>query len=710
MSRFEQLFNEAYNYYKSEKLELALATINKAEALPKEMSSGKMSIEELELFKASILFLLGDLEKSQLYYGKVLSKQPNSAEACIGLGRTYYAANMGDEAKVMFEWAAKNEPENSTAVSSLESINLVLGYPKEHNSLLIEEQPAVLNERRDFNVLFDNIYDKFLADEYETALSEIDKVEKLFVEDLNMLKGNIFLATDDLDDCKVCFEKVIKANPSSIAAYNGLAKMYANKNMFQDAKAMYELALKIDPKDDFAVLGLSEANEKLGLPPVHSIYTFLADKQISNEINESLNEAYSLFEDGKYQESIDKLTLVENKIQNSHEEKKNELLSSILNFKGFNYLSLMKLDEAHSTFEFSLRLNPGSSQACAGLGEYFYLKNQDKESKTMFEWSVKNNPENYFAIQGLAKVNKIFDLPLDHNSLDLGIPEEINDEFIDLVTGAYSDFDNKNFLAAVGKIERAINLVLSVTDEVDSKKQLVSLYNFKGFNHLSLGENKKAKECFEYSLEKNSSSSQAAAGLGEILYLEGKDQEAKTMFEYALQYEPRNTFAISGLTKANKSLGLAENDNTLIPKIKKDKTVKIGELIDSAYIALQEKNYNETVKLLSEAEFIVEDNFNKEESYETIAKINNFKGFALLSLEKVGDAKECFEKALQLIPNSSQACAGLGEVFYLSGKDNEAKVMFQWSIKNNAQNKYATVGLAKVNKVLGLPENDNSLV
>lgn len=708
MSRFEQLFNEAYNYYKSEKLELALATINKAEALPAEMSGGKMSIDELELFKASILFLLGDLENSQLYYGKVLAKKPNSVEACIGLGKTYYAANMSKEAKVMFEWAAKNEPENINALNALESINTILGYPKEHNSLFIEEQPTAQNERRDFNILFDFIYDKFLADEYEVALGEIDKVEKLFIEDLNMLKGNIYLATDDLDECKLCFEKVINANPSSIAAYNGLAKMYTNKNMYQDAKAMYELALKVDPKDDFAVLGLSEVNEKLGLPPVHSIYTFLADKQISNEINDILNEAYSLFEGGKYQESIDKLTLVENKIQNSQEKKKNELLSSVLNFKGFNYLSLMKLDEAHSTFEFSLRLNPGSSQACAGLGEYFYLKDQDKESKTMFEWAVKNNPENYFAIQGLGKVNKIFDLPLDHNSLDLGIPEEINDEFIELVTGAYSDFDNKNFVAAVGKIERAINLVLSVTDEVDSKKQLVSLYNFKGFSHLSLGENNKAKECFEYSLEKNSNSSQAAAGLGEILYLEGKDQEAKTMFEYALQYEPRNTFAISGLTKANKSLGLAENDNALVPKLKKDKTIKIGELIDAAYNQLQTKNYRETVRLLSEAELIVEDNFNKEESYETIAKINNFKGFAFLSLEETVDAKDCFEKALQLIPNSSQACAGLGEVFYLSGKDNEAKVMYEWALKNNAQNKYAILGLAKVNKALGL-ENNSSI-
>ena len=47
----------------------------------------------------------------------------------------------------------------------------------------------------------------------------------------------------------------------------------------------------------------------------------------------------------------------------------------------------------------------------------------------------------------------------------------------EVITGAYSDFDEKNFLSAIGKIERAISLILSVADEIDSKKQLVSLLN-----------------------------------------------------------------------------------------------------------------------------------------------------------------------------------------------------------------------------------------
>ncbi len=708
MSRFEQLFNEAYSYYKKQQYDLALEKIAKAEKLPQEMISGNMSIAELNIFKGTVLFLFGDFENAQKAFVEVLKEIPNSVEACLGLGKTYYAANMKYEAKAMFEWAVKNDESDPKAKEALASINSILGFDEDHNSLFTEE--STIKERSDFNILYDTAYEKFLSNEFTSAMEDINNLESLFTENINMLKGNLYLATEDFDKCKVCFETVVKSNPDSVAAYSGLAKMYTNKNMFKDAKAMYELALKISPQDNFATLGLAEVNERLGLPPVHNIYTFLVDKKISAEANEQLNAAYELFEKNKFVESLTKLDVVEKLIQNSKEERKNELLSSILNFKGFNYLGLKKLDEAHNTFEYSLRLNPGSSQACAGLGEYLYLNNNDKEAKTMFEWAVKNNPENYFAIQGLAKVNKILELPLDHSSLDLGVPEEINSEFIGLITSAYENFDAKKHVKAIDNIDKAIELLLSVTDEFDSKKQLVSLTNFKGFNYLSLGENAKAKECFEYSLEKNPNSSQASAGLGELLFLEGKDKEAKIMYEYALQYEPRNAFAIAGLQKVNKELGIKENDNSLIPKVKKDKTEELGKLVDSAYILFEAKKFDEALTMLEDAEYIVEDNFSKEENYETLARINNFKGFSCLSLGDENKAKECFEKALKLSPESSQACAGLGEVFYLLGRDQESKVMYEWALKNNAKNNFAIAGLAKVNSELGLAKSHNSLI
>ena len=68
-----------------------------------------------------------------------------------------------------------------------------------------------------------------------------------------------------------------------------------------------------------------------------------------------------------------------------------------------------------------------------------------------------------------------------------------------------------------------------------------------------------------------------------------------------------------------------------------------------------------------------------------------------------------YEKSLVVCPNSSEACAGLGEVFYLAELDEQSKAMFEWALKSNSENEVARRGLAKVNGLLGLRSDHNSL-
>jgi glycosyltransferase involved in cell wall biosynthesis len=90
--------------------------------------------------------------------------------------------------------------------------------------------------------------------------------------------------------------------------------------------------------------------------------------------------------------------------------------------------------------------------------------------------------------------------------------------------------------------------------------------------------------------------------------------------------------------------------------------------------------------------------------------VYSLQGYAYLGLQNIEKAKSCFETALQANPNSSAACTGLGEVFYLSELDEQAKTMFEWAIKNDPSNRAAAGGLKKINLQLGLPQNDNSLI
>ncbi len=85
-------------------------------------------------------------------------------------------------------------------------------------------------------------------------------------------------------------------------------------------------------------------------------------------------------------------------------------------------------------------------------------------------------------------------------------------------------------------------------------------------------------------------------------------------------------------------------------------------------------------------------------------------GNLALANNKPKQAQKYFEEELNLNPTSSAACTGLGKVFFTQGKNEYAKVMFEWGVKNNPFNKDAVEFLSKVNTLLGFDENHSSLV
>jgi len=693
MLQYDQLFENAYKLFTEGNFREALSALNEINFT--QDFSDNYSLEDYYVLKGSAYLALNELDESRNSFEHALAENVKSVEACLGLGKVLYSSGMKKEAKVMFEWAVKNDPENTSAKETLKNINTILGFPENHfTEMQSEELDINLNE------LFFDAYELMMNSSYDESLETINQLENLFGEEVNILKGNIYLAQDNFDKAKECFEAALKINSKCVPAYNGLAELYASKNMLRDAKAMYEFALSVNPDDQFAGMGLAEVNYDLGLPTIQSTYTFLTDGKLNKELDAKLNTAYQLFQEKEFEKSLHLVLEVDETIKMSKEFNYKELSAGLNNFIGFNFLGMEEYQNAQDAFEEALNANSTSSQACAGLGEVFFIQQKDKEAKVMFEWAVKNNPKNYFAALGLAKVNQTLGYPADHNSLYLGLPDEIEKEFSSLVTSAYDLFENKNFDATLAKIDQAEKILVENLDEIKIQKALTSLYNLRGFAYLSLNNIAKAKEAYEKALNINPNSSQACAGLGEVLFLTNKDAEAKRMFEYAVSYEPLNQFAIAGLKKVNQSLGLLENDNSLLPKPQKEKAEMISALIEEAYNCFSNKDFKEAITNLDKAEKIIEDNFAREENFESLTRLNNFKGFSFLNLDNKNDAKLCFEKALNLDSHSSQACAGLGEIFLSEGKTYEAKTMFEWALKNNPQNIYAEKALERITKEL----------
>ncbi len=99
----------------------------------------------------------------------------------------------------------------------------------------------------------------------------------------------------------------------------------------------------------------------------------------------------------------------------------------------------------------------------------------------------------------------------------------------------------------------------------------------------------------------------------------------------------------------------------------------------------------------------VTDVISKEDAYNLVGKI-------YLSFENLEKAKYCFEKELQLNPQSSRACTELGRIFWLAGLYKQAKVMYEWAVVYNQNNERAIKGLQQCNKELGFADEHNTLL
>jgi len=576
------------------------------------------------------------------------------------------------------------------------------------------ERALSLIEEKDYQVAI-----QFLNNAIETYDQFSHEENDLDLAYLMNLAGNISMLDGNFDVAKIYFEKALNQDPASSLACSGLGDILFISGNYEAAKTMYEWGVKNDQGNQAAIEGLSKVNKLYNYPQdANSLIESIKDKkEIENRPDESkpetqklIEDAYELFNRKNFDNALNKLTnaekLFNGQLSNPTDTK---FASSFYNMKGFIYLGLDDIDKAKSCFEKALNLEPNSSQACAGLGEVLFLTEQDQQAKIMFEWAVKNNPDNLFAIGGLKKINKILGLAENDSSLDENKrykeTSELKSDLNEILTASFELFGKKNFLEAITKLDNAKGLFYS-----QNEKNFISAFeNLKGLNYLGLDEKEKARERFEAALNVNPESSQALAGLGELFYLNNNDTDAKIMFEKALNNNPVNLFAAGGLSKVNRILGLPYDHSDLEDNVSNVDSFKfkaaLNQILESSFELFGLKYFDEAIENLNKSEEL----FYSQKNIELISAFENLKGFNYLGLDNKEAARECFETALNINPKSSQACAGLAELFYLEGKDKEAKTMYEYALENNPDNQFALGGLEKVNKLLNLSETNNTM-
>jgi len=100
--------------------------------------------------------------------------------------------------------------------------------------------------------------------------SERKGYENLLLDELIVILGNLYIATNNLEKAKETFEMALNENPNSSLACQGLGDVFNSIEEFEAAKTMYEWAVKNDSQNQSAINSLANVNQKLGFSQNHN--------------------------------------------------------------------------------------------------------------------------------------------------------------------------------------------------------------------------------------------------------------------------------------------------------------------------------------------------------------------------------------------------------------------------------------------------------
>ncbi len=220
---FKKHFERAVQHAEDNEIKLADVEIEKAiSSYPESAKKGYEEIKFCDVLNLAgkIAFFNQDYEKAKMYYEEELKTEPESSTACQGLGEVFYALEMLEEAKTMFEWAVKNDHNNFEAQKKLEMINEKLGYDKSDNKL-IDYDPAEIIQHAE-------------------ALIEKEEYEQ----------------------AKQILTELLDKAPDYIDALNDLAVINIVENKFMDALQLINKVLSIDPENEIALGNFQYINQQ----------------------------------------------------------------------------------------------------------------------------------------------------------------------------------------------------------------------------------------------------------------------------------------------------------------------------------------------------------------------------------------------------------------------------------------------------------------
>jgi tetratricopeptide (TPR) repeat protein len=494
----------------------------------------------------------------------------------------------------------------------------------------------------------------------EKTNSNKQKIDELYVDACtDMICGNPKGAKEQ-------FKQVLEIDPRHHASMYNIAKLSleaaTETKDFDEAITMGENAIKLDPNNYWYYVTVVEAYRMKGdfLNAIRLQNTAVQRFPKQSDAISGLAELY--LKNKQYDEALDTYKKIEAKFGISEER---------LSSKYKLYMEIGKQEEAFKTIEELIKLNPTKTEYYTAKYSLLLKQNKDKEAVELLKKLLSINPNDGVTMITLADYYK-----------SQGNMEE-SDKYL------FQTFENPEVF-----VKGKLNIVQAIIKEYKDTEMAA-----------------RARKLVKIMATVHPNTTEALELQGDIFDLDNKPDSAWTMYKRAVDLEPRNDKVwIKLLNSSNKSqnynmlisdandaleyfpnnemiqyfyalANLKQGDYTLsinqFEKIKK--RTSSADLLTLVSIGLGESYYRNSAFDKSDNAF--EEALLSAPNNDLI--FNSYAFFSAYRKDKLPNAKEMIEKALQVKPNNPTYQYTYGWVFYQMNDNKSAIEWFEKAVKNS---------------------------
>ena len=332
----------------------------------------------------------GRLDLAEKEFRKVLHLDPANSDGNYNLGLILMARNLPGEAIVSFQ---RVHPSNVATRFNLIRACLLAGRTAEGLKLA---KDLSLESKDNVQLHFTLGVLLASAKQYDLARRELEKANALQPETFEILfnLGQTYLRSGDYAKAEVILNRALRLKPDSPAALYLLAQVYSEQTRAVDALDLLARAHKLAPEDTDIIFLLSRVSMSQNyfedaIPLLESGLK-IAPKRA--DLHAALGESY--FMSGKVEKAIDEFKLLIDLDPSARSYA----------FLGLSYRHLGRFDEARKYFQEGLKLDPRNASCLFNMGYIEGRQGNQAAAEQLFQRALKSNSDFSEALLELANL------------------------------------------------------------------------------------------------------------------------------------------------------------------------------------------------------------------------------------------------------------------------------------------------------------------